>query len=115
MSRSWPRLDCCRADARLLTLTGPGGTGKTRLGLQAAAETAERYPDGVFWVPLAPLRDSELVFETAAQALGAKDGLAEQIADKSLLLLFDNFEHLVDAAADALPSCSRRARTCSYL
>jgi len=85
--------------ARLLTLTGPGGTGKTRLGLQAAAEAAEDYPDGIFWVPLAPLRDPELVLETAAQALGAKDGLAEHLADKRLLFLFDNFEHLVDAAA----------------
>ena len=88
-----------REDVRLLTLTGPGGTGKTRLGLQAAAEASERYPDGVFWVPLAPLRDPELVPATAGQALGAKDGLAEHIADKSLLLLFDNFEHVVDAAA----------------
>jgi len=87
-----------REDVRLLTLTGPGGTGKTRLGLQAAAAAAERYPDGVFWVPLAPLRDPELVPDTAAQALGAKDGLAEHIADKSLLLLFDNFEHVVEAA-----------------
>jgi predicted ATPase/class 3 adenylate cyclase len=87
-------------DLRLLTLTGPGGTGKTRLGLQAAAEAAERYPQGVWWVPLAPLRDPELVLETAGQALGAKDGLAEHIADKRLLLLFDNFEQVVDAAAD---------------
>src|SRR5215210_5755408 len=85
-------------DARLLTLTGPGGTGKTRLGLQAAAEAAERYRDGIFWVPLAPLRDSELVLVTAGQVLGAKDGLAEHLADKSLLLLFDNFEHVVEAA-----------------
>ena len=54
---------------RLLTLTGPGGTGKTRLGLQAAAEAAERYRDGAFWVPLAALRDSELVLVTAGQAL----------------------------------------------
>jgi predicted ATPase/class 3 adenylate cyclase len=95
-------------DVRLLTLTGPGGTGKTRLGLQAAAEAAERYPDGIFWVPLAPLREPELVLANAAQALGAKDGLAEQIADKSLLLLFDNFEHVVDAAsslADLLRTC----------
>src|SRR5262245_48377941 len=88
-------------DTRLLTLSGPGGTGKTRLGLQAAAEASDRYPDGVFWVPLAPLRDSNLVLETAAQALGATDGLAEHIADGTLLLLLDNFEHVV-AAADGL-------------
>jgi predicted ATPase/class 3 adenylate cyclase len=97
-----------RGDVRLLTLTGPGGTGKTRLGLQAAAEASERHPDGVFWVPLAPLLDPELVLETAAQALGAKDGLAEHVADKSLLLLLDNFEHVVDAApglAELLASC----------
>jgi len=95
-------------DVRLLTLTGPGGTGKTRLGLQAAAEAAERHPDGVFWMPLAPLRDSDLVLEAAAQALGAKDGLAEHVADKSLLLLFDNFEHVVDAAgglSELLAAC----------
>jgi len=85
---------------RLLTLTGPGGTGKTRLGLQAAAEAAERYPDGVWWVPLAPLRDPELVLDAAGQALGAKDGLADHIGDDSLLLLFDNFEQVVDAAAE---------------
>jgi len=94
--------------ARLLTLTGPGGTGKTRLGLQAAADAAEDYPDGVFWVPLAPLRDSELVLETAAQALGAKDGLADYVADKRLLLLFDNFEHVVEAAtglSELLAAC----------
>jgi predicted ATPase len=86
-------------DARLLTLTGPGGTGKTRLGLQAAAEASDRYPDGVFWVPLAPLHDPHLVLETAGQALGAKDGLADHIADRALLLLLDNFEHVVEAAA----------------
>src|SRR5207253_8707185 len=94
--------------ARLLTLTGPGGTGKTRLGLQAAAEASDRYPDGVFWVPLAPLRDPDLVLETAGQALGAKDGLSELVADKSLLRLLDNFEHVVEAAtelADLLADC----------
>jgi predicted ATPase len=86
---------------RLLTLTGPGGTGKTRLGLQAAAEAADRFPDGVFWVPLAPLREPELVLEAAGQALGAQDGTAEHIGDRRLLLLLDNFEHVVEAAADA--------------
>jgi len=89
-----------RAELRLLTMTGPGGTGKTRLSLQAAGEAADRYRDGVFWVPLAPLRDPALVLEQAAQAVGANDSLAEHVADKRLLLLLDNFEHLVDAADD---------------
>jgi predicted ATPase/class 3 adenylate cyclase len=99
-----------RADVRLLTLTGPGGSGKTRLALQAAAEASERYPGGVFWVPLAPLRDPELVLETARQAVGASDGLAEQIGDTAMLLLFDNFEQVTQAAADLtglLAACPR--------
>ena len=83
-----------QSDVRLLTLAGPGGTGKTRLALQAAAEALERFPDGVFWVPLAPLRDSKLVLETARQALDARGSLPEHIADRSMLLLFDNFEHV---------------------
>jgi predicted ATPase/class 3 adenylate cyclase len=94
--------------ARLVTLTGPGGTGKTRLGLQAAAEASDRYPDGVFWVPLATLRDPELVLEAAAHVLGAKDGLADHVADKQLLLLLDNLEHLVEAAgrlAELIAAC----------
>jgi predicted ATPase/class 3 adenylate cyclase len=84
---------------RLLTLSGPGGTGKTRLALQAAAAAADGYPDGVWWVPLAPLSDPDLVLPTAAEVLGAKD-LAREIADKRLLLLLDNFEHVIDAAGD---------------
>jgi predicted ATPase/class 3 adenylate cyclase len=99
-----------RADVRLLTLTGPGGSGKTRLALQAAADASERYPDGVFWVPLAPLRDPELVLETAGQAVGARNGLAEHIGDTAMLLLFDNFEHVTEAApnvAGILASCRR--------
>jgi predicted ATPase/class 3 adenylate cyclase len=95
-------------DARLLTLTGPAGAGKTRLALQAAAGASERFPDGVYWAPLASLRDKDLVLEVAAQALGARNGLTERIADRRLLLLLDNFEHLIDAAADLaelLASC----------
>ena len=87
-----------REDTRLLTLTGPGGTGKTRLALQAAAEACDSFPDGIWWVPLAPLRDPTLVLETAAQVVGSKNGLAEYIADKEMLLLFDNFEQVVEAA-----------------
>jgi predicted ATPase/class 3 adenylate cyclase len=101
-----------REDTRLLTLTGPGGTGKTRLALQAAAEASDAFPDGIWWVPLAPLRDPKLVLETAAQVVGSKNGLAEHIADKSMLCLFDNFEQVVEAAADLaslLASCPNLA------
>jgi predicted ATPase/class 3 adenylate cyclase len=87
-------------DARLLTLTGPGGTGKTRLALQAAGLASEAYPDGVWWVPLAPLRDPALVLATAGQMLGSKNGLAEHIQDKAMLCLFDNFEQVVEAAPE---------------
>ena len=63
--------------ARLVTLTGPGGTGKTRLALEAALTLVPEYKAGVFWVGLASLRDPALVTETIAQSLGAKDGLAD--------------------------------------
>ncbi len=99
-----------RDDTRLLTLTGPGGTGKTRLALQAAAEASDSFPDGIWWVPLAPLRDPELVLETAAQVVGSKNGLAEHIADKEMLCLFDNFEQVVEAGAelaDLLAACPK--------
>jgi len=95
---------------RLLTLTGPGGTGKTRLAAAAAGELAESYPHGVWWVPLGALRDWELVIATAGQALGAKNGLADHISDRSMLLVFDNFEQVVEAAPDVaglLTSCPK--------
>ena len=76
------------------------GTGKTRLALHAAEEAADAYPDGVFWVPLAPLRDPGLMVEHAAQVLGASDSLADHVADKRLLLLLDNFEHIIAASND---------------
>src|SRR5207244_7379459 len=84
----------------LLTRSGPGGTGKTRLAAQAAAALSERYPNGTWWLPLAPLREPELVLATAAQVLGSRNGLADHIGDKSMLLLFDNFEQVVAAAPD---------------
>jgi len=89
-----------RDEVRLVTLTGPGGTGKTRLALAAASASAERYPDGVWWVPLATLRDPALVLPAAEQSLGASQGLAEHIGSKRLLLLFDNFEQVVEAAPE---------------
>jgi predicted ATPase len=89
-----------RNDARLLTLTGPGGAGKTRLALQAAGEAAGSYPDGVWWVPLAALADPTEVASVAARSLGGGATLVELINQRRLLLLLDNFEHVIEAAAD---------------
>jgi predicted ATPase len=86
-------------DTRLLTVSGAGGTGKTRFSIELASRQLDDCPNGVFWVPLAPLRDPALVVEEAARVLGAKDGLAAHIGDKTMLLLFDNFEQVVEAAA----------------
>jgi predicted ATPase/class 3 adenylate cyclase len=88
------------AGARLLTLTGPGGSGKTRLAIEAAASLVPEYKAGVFWVGLAPLRDPALVPETIAQTLGAKDGLAEHISERELLLLLDNLEQVIESAPE---------------
>src|SRR6266550_7145464 len=85
---------------RLLTLSGPGGSGKTRLALEAAAELVPAFKAGVFWAGLASLSDPALVTETVAQTLGAQDGLAEHIAERELLLLLDNFEQVVEAAPE---------------
>jgi predicted ATPase/class 3 adenylate cyclase len=89
-----------RDGARLLTLTGPGGSGKTRLALEAAAELVPQFKAGVFWVGLAALRDPALVTETIAHALGANDGLAEHIGERELLLLLDNLEQVVAASPE---------------
>jgi predicted ATPase len=84
--------------ARLLTLTGPGGSGKTRLALEAAATLVPNYKAGVFWVGLASLRDPALVTATIAQTLGAKNGFAEHIGEREMLLLLDNLEQVIEAA-----------------
>ena len=97
------------ARARLLTLTGSGGCGKTRLGLQVAADSLERFPDGAWLVELAPLADPGLVPQTVATVLGLKEEpgkpisqtLIEHLKDKRLLLLLDNCEHLLDGCAQA--------------
>jgi predicted ATPase/class 3 adenylate cyclase len=86
--------------SRVLTLTGPGGSGKTRLALQTAAEAADDFPAGVWWVPLSTLRDPSLVRDSIAQVLGSKNGIADHIADRELLLLLDNLEHLLDATPE---------------
>jgi predicted ATPase/class 3 adenylate cyclase len=83
---------------RLLTLTGPGGTGKTRLALQVAAELVGTVGDGVFWVPLAGLMDAELVPSEIARVVGAPDDLGGFMRGRELVLLLDNFEHLLDAS-----------------
>jgi predicted ATPase/class 3 adenylate cyclase len=83
---------------RLLTLTGTGGTGKTRLALQAAAEAAADYADGVFWVPLQAVRAAEQVGPAVAQAVGVSDDLAVRLQSRRALVLLDNFEQVIDAA-----------------
>ncbi len=88
------------AGRRLVTLTGPGGTGKTRLALEAAASLVPAYKAGVFWVGFASLRDPALVTETIMQTLGAKDGLAEHIQERELLLLLGNLEQVIEAAPE---------------
>ena len=91
-----------RDDARLVTLTGAGGSGKTRLALHAAGAAAEAYPDGVWWVPLAPLTDPNGVGPSAARVLGGGGTLQELVDGRRLLLLLDNFEHVVEAASEVV-------------
>jgi predicted ATPase/class 3 adenylate cyclase len=95
------------ASTRLLTLTGPGGTGKTRLSLQLAARVSDDFPDGVFFVPLEPIRDPQLVAPRIASAIGVTesigrpvaDSLADWLRDKQVLLVLDNFEQVVAAGS----------------
>jgi predicted ATPase len=83
---------------RLITLTGTGGTGKSRLGMAFAADLANRYPDGVWWVPLAMVSEARLVPAAIAAGLGDIADLPMYLRGRALLLVLDNFEHVVEAA-----------------
>jgi predicted ATPase/class 3 adenylate cyclase len=107
-----------REEVRLLTLTGPGGTGKTRLALQVAAELSDHFAHGVYFVDLAPLNDPALVVPTITQVLDVQERadqsllelLKASLREKHLLLLLDNFEQVVSAAlqvADLLAACPK--------
>ncbi|HEV3235214.1 MAG TPA: adenylate/guanylate cyclase domain-containing protein [Candidatus Dormibacteraeota bacterium] len=92
--------------SRLLTLTGPGGTGKTRLSMQIGAEASDNFKHGVFFIPLAPVSDPALVPSTVLQAMGIheadrrppQDQLIEHLKEREVLLILDNFEQLLPAA-----------------
>jgi predicted ATPase len=86
------------AEHRLVTLVGPGGTGKTRLALQAAAEAVDNFEHGVWWVPLAPVTDPKRVESAIAGAIGADGPLPEYLRPQQALLLIDNFEQVVEGA-----------------
>jgi predicted ATPase/class 3 adenylate cyclase len=96
--------------ARLVTLIGVGGTGKTRLMIQAAATVSDRYPDGVAMVELAPVNDSRLILAEVARVLGVReepgrpllDSIVDYLRYKDLLLLIDNCEHVISAVAAAV-------------
>jgi predicted ATPase/class 3 adenylate cyclase len=95
-----------RSRVGLVTLTGPGGVGKTRLSLQAAAELIDDFEDGVYFVPLSTIKDPSLLPAAVAQALGVKeasglpvlDTLKEHLRDRELLIVLDNFEQVISAA-----------------
>jgi predicted ATPase/DNA-binding CsgD family transcriptional regulator/Tfp pilus assembly protein PilF len=108
------------ADARLLTLTGPGGSGKTRLAIEVARQLEDSFEDGIVWVDLTSLSDETLVTQTVATALGLREqsgkalerSLADFLSSKHLLLLLDNCEHLITACAQLM---DRMLRACPNL
>lgn len=117
-ARAMADIERLLGETRLLTLTGPGGIGKTRLALEAASTLLDRYPDGVFFVDLSPLTDPMLVIPAIAAVLNVReapgrdlaDGLRRHLADLDMLLVLDNLEQLVEGSSaigdvlDAAPS-----------
>jgi predicted ATPase/class 3 adenylate cyclase len=107
--------------ARLVTLTGPGGTGKTRLALRAASEILDRFPDGVFFVDLAPISDPALVASAILTTIGPRGGagplselerLQIELRDREILLILDNFEQVIEAGTSvaAILAAAQRIR-----
>src|SRR5207244_11325192 len=104
---------------RLVTLTGTGGAGKTRLALQVAADALEEFASGVFFVSLAPISDPRLVIPAVSQALALRELAGEELGDvvasyleqKQMLLVLDNFEQVIEAA----PAVMSLLRRCSGL
>jgi len=94
---------------RMLTVSGPGGAGKTRFAIELASRQLPLFPNGAFWVPLVALREPALVLETIGQTLGARDGLVAHIGTRRMLLLLDNFEQVVEAA----PELARLLTACA--
>ncbi len=111
--------------SRLVTLTGPGGTGKTRVALEAATRAAESFPDGIYWVPLAPLRDESLLAATFIQALelgeppdrNLPESIVAALAERRTLIVVDNCEHVLEGVADLvgqlLEACPKLVVCCS--
>lgn len=101
-----------RQGARLVSLTGPGGSGKTRLAIEVASDLLGHFTNGTFWVGLASLKDAELVPDTIAQTMGAKSGLAQHIGSRQMLLVLDNLEQITEAApelSELLAACPNLA------
>ncbi len=107
-----------RDDTGIVTLTGPGGVGKTRLAIEVAWNADPYFPDGIAFVPLAQIRDPDLVLPTIARTLGVREvsrrrllgKLTAHLSSKSFLLVLDNFEHLLPAALDVarlISACPR--------
>lgn len=119
-SRELDALGELLASTRIATLTGPGGTGKTRLALELASRCRGEFPDGVWFVPLASLTDTALVPSAIARAIGVREtgetplleSIRDFVRDRQLLLVIDNFEHLIEAAplVAELLSSSRRLK-----
>ena len=121
--REVAKIESLLAGNRLLTLTGPGGSGKTRLALRVASEALGSFDDGAWLVELAPLSDPDLVVQTVASVLGVREAsgsprfntLADHLRPKRLLLVLDNCEHVVGASASLVDSLLRRCQNLSIL